>query len=99
MARIERGHRILKDHLHAPAQRPPRPLVERGNIIAVEYDRARGRLDQAEQRASERGLAGTGLADNADGLALADANVDAVQDNRPGESAGEVAGRPAVRNH
>ena len=41
--RIKRGHRVLKDHLHATAQRSAR-FVKRGDIAAVEDDRARDRL-------------------------------------------------------
>ena len=84
MPRIERGHRVLEDHLHAPAQRPPRALVERADVDAVEQDRAGRRHDETEQRPAERGLAGAGLADNADGLALADRDVDAVEHRRRG---------------
>jgi hypothetical protein len=55
--RIKRGHRVLKDHLHATAQRSARFFVKRGNIAAVEDDRARDRLDQPKQRPAQRGLA------------------------------------------
>ena len=47
-------------------------FVKRGDIAAVEDDRARDRLDQPKQRPAQRGLAGAGLADNTDRLAFAD---------------------------
>ena len=97
--RIKRGHRVLKDHLHATAQRSARFFVKRGDIAAVEDDRARDRLDQPKQRPAQRGLAGAGLADNTDRLAFADVNVDAVQHGRCHTSAREHRGRPAVRDH
>ena len=80
--RIKRGHRVLKDHLHTTAQRSARFFVKRGDIAAVEDDRARDRLDQPKQRPAQRGLAGAELADNTDRLAFADVNVDAVQHGR-----------------
>ena len=97
MPRIERRHRVLKDHLHAAAQWPAGALVERGDVGAVEHDRPRGRRDQTEQRAAERGLAGAGLADDADGLALADGEIDAVQDRRRRALGGERRRRAANR--
>ena len=97
--RIERRHRILKDHLHAPAERLPPALVERIDGGAVEQNRAACRRDQAEQGAPERGLAGAGFTDNADGLAAADANIDAVQDRGRLRAARQQAARAPVGNH
>ena len=102
MPRIERRHRVLKDHLHAPAQRLPFVLIERGNVAAVEHDRSGRRLDQAEQRPPERRFARAGLADDADRFAFADADIDAVQNGRHRPSALEQTptlpvGRPRAR--
>ena len=47
-------------------------------VDAVELDLARGRLEQADQRAAERRLAAARLADEADRLAAEDVEVDAV---------------------
>ena len=52
--------------------------VERGDVAAVEDDRARGRLDQPDDRPAERRLAAARLADDAEGLALRDGQIDAV---------------------
>ena len=73
-----------------------RALVERGDVAAVEDDRAGRRRDEPEQRAAERGLAGAGLADDADGLAAADRDVDAVQHRRRGRAAAEQAAQAAA---
>ena len=51
---------------------------ERREVAAVEDDLARGRLDQPEQRPPERRLAAARLADQAERLAAADLEVDAV---------------------
>ena len=42
MRGFEAGIRVLEDHLHAPAQRPQRRRVERGDVGAVEPDAAAG---------------------------------------------------------
>ena len=70
--RVERGERILEDHLHSPAQRPQRPLSEFGDVTAVEDDAPRGRLVEAQDRPPDGGLTAAGLADEAKGFAAAD---------------------------
>ena len=49
-----------------------------GDVAALELDRSRRRLDQAEDRPAKRRLAAAGLADEAEDLARADVEVDAV---------------------
>src|SRR5262249_9810338 len=73
---------ILEHHLHAPADLAHRPAVEASDIdrpaFAMEQDLARARLDGAEQRAADGGLAAAAFADEAERLTLQDHEVDAV---------------------
>ena len=77
-ARIERRVRVLEHHLHALAVRAHRAGVEMRDVLAVEADRAGGRLDQAQQQRADRRLAAAGLADEAERLARRDREADAV---------------------
>ena len=77
-ARIERAIRVLEDDLHGAPFRPHGLHVERGNISPIEQDGAVGGLDQADQRAAERRLAATGLADETERFAGHDIEVHAV---------------------
>ena len=70
-ARVERGVGVLVDHLHAPAVGQHRSRVEAGDVLAVDADRAGGRLEQLQQRAPDRRLAAAALADQAQRLAAA----------------------------
>ena len=65
-----------------------RSRPEPDEVDAVEDDLARRRLEQPQERPPERRLAAAGLADEADRLAAADVEVDAVDRL-------EVAGRCA----
>src|SRR5207249_8490410 len=76
--RVERVAGVLEDHLDPPALgaaelAPPGPQGH-----ALEGDRAAVTLDEPEQRARHRALAGAGLADEAERLAGADVEGDAV---------------------
>ena len=76
--RVERGHRLLKDHAEAVAAHVPHLLVrERREIGAVEPDVARGDArDRLRQKPHDRecgdALAAAGFADQAQNLALAE---------------------------
>ena len=68
--RVERADRVLEDDLHVAAHLLQRPCPsEPDEVDAVEADLARRRLEQPQQRASQRRLAAAGLADEADRLA------------------------------
>jgi hypothetical protein len=54
----------LEDHLDLRPQRPEIRLVHRSDIGAVIEKPAGRRLDEADQRPADRGLAGAGLADD-----------------------------------
>lgn len=68
-ARVERGEGVLKDDLHVTAEAAQVAGTRGKNVLAVEVDAAGRGLDQAEDHASEGGLAATGLADQTQGLA------------------------------
>src|SRR5262249_52431275 len=51
---------------------------EAEDVLPLEEDLARGRLDQAEDRAADRRLAAARLADETEGLAVADLERDVV---------------------
>ena len=76
--RVERRVRILEHHLHPLAQRPQLRLAEVCDVLAVEDDRATGRLVQAQQGPPDGRLAAAGLADEAERLAPLDRQRDAV---------------------
>ena len=80
MARIERGHRVLENHLHAPPQRPHFRLRQSRNVAAVEDDAARVDVDEPHERAPKRCFARPRFADDADGFAPAYPEVDSMQD-------------------
>ena len=85
--RIERADRVLEDDLHVPAHLLQRRALEGDHVDAVEADLARGRLEQPQQRASERRLAAAGLADEPDRLAAMDVEIDAVDGLQLGDGA------------
>ena len=78
VARVERRERILEDHLHPAAERPQLALAEVRDVLAVEHDRAGGRLVEAQDRAADRRLPAARLADEAERLAAPDRERDVV---------------------
>ena len=78
LARVQRRVGVLEDHLHLAPQRPQLALAQLGELGAAEAHRPRGRGEQLEHRARQGRLAATRLADEADRLALLDAERDAV---------------------
>ena len=79
-ARVEGGVGILKDGLHAAAQRAELVLGDAGDGVAVEGDGAGGGFDEAEDEARDGAFAGAGFADEAEGFAALDGERDAVDD-------------------
>ena len=78
--RVERGHRVLEDHRHLGApQRSHLAVAGADELLAVVGGRpgadhvAGG--EQAHDRAGEHGLAGAGLADDAERLAAVEAEA------------------------
>ena len=77
-ARVERGIRILENDLHVAAHDLQFLGLEGEDILAVEMDRAAGRLDQAQHGAPDGGLSAARFAHQPQGLALADKEADVV---------------------
>ena len=82
--RVERGHRLLEDHRQpVAAQRPHRVPVQPEQVRAIEDDPAAGdagRRRRQEPHDRKRGdtLAATGLADDAEGAAGVQPEIDTV---------------------
>ena len=77
-ARIERGVRILENHLQVAAHLAHVAAVELGQILALKDDLALGRLVELQNRAAGGRLAATRLADEPQCLTLLDIERDAV---------------------
>ena len=92
--RIERSIRILEDELHLATHILDLMLAHLGNIFTLEEHLTGGRLGQAHDGATRRGLTATGLADQTKGLARIDLerNVVHSRDDTLGEALGEHAG-------
>ena len=76
--RVEARVRVLEDDLDPPAIRLEGRTLEGRQLDAIETDRARSRLDEAKDQATDCGLAAAGLADEAERLAAPDVEVDAI---------------------
>jgi hypothetical protein len=84
-ARVERPIGVLEDDLNVAAPRAQRLRGQGDEIVAEEFDAARGRLDQAEQHAADRRLAAAGFADQAERLAQGDIETDIVDRAQQGD--------------
>ena len=81
--RVERGQRVLEDHGDVtPAHLPHGALIEGEKVNAGEQDFAADhpavRRRQLQDRVAGHGFAAAALADEAEGLALIDVQIDAV---------------------
>src|SRR6202158_1983235 len=77
--RIERGERVLEDHLHPLAVWAVLPARQLADLRAVDGDRTAIRLEQPDDDAAKRGLARAGLADEAQHFAAPYREVDIAQ--------------------
>ena len=77
-ARVERGERVLEDHLHLQPGSLARRRVQVLQALAVPAHLARAGRMQARHHARQRGLAAARLAHQPDHLALAHLQVHAV---------------------
>ena len=76
--RIQRAVRILENHLEpAPARAQFRP-AQAGDVLALEHNAAGGRLDELDDRASERGLAAAAFAHQPDRFARRDGEAHVI---------------------
>src|SRR3546814_19219572 len=97
---IERGEGILKDHLDSQRRFLGADLAVVPDRLAVEGETASGWRQNAGDHAPEGRLAAAGFADQADHLAGAAGEVDAVdggQDLPPTRSAQDLRARPEER--
>ncbi len=78
VARVQRGVRVLEDHLYVAAQRPHLPGAEVGDVPALELDLPLGRFQQPRDQPAHRRLAAARLAHHAEGLPRAYVEVEAV---------------------
>src|SRR5258708_24761899 len=77
-ARVERRKGVLKDDLHATSQLAHARAVEREDVVAIERDGARRRLDETQNGATGRGLAASGFADEGERLRCPDVEGNTV---------------------
>ncbi len=77
-ARIERTEGILKDDLHVAAQLPHLAAAGGEQIVAFELNAAGSWLDQTKDQPSQRALARSGFANQAESLAGMDVEGDVV---------------------
>ena len=86
--RIERGHRLLKDHRHGGGAQLPQPAVAGGQqFLADQLDAAAGGhqralLQQSHRGQRRHGFARAAFADHAQRFALAHLQRDAIDDAR-----------------
>ena len=92
--RVERSIRILEDKLHLATHVLDLMLAHLGNIFTLEEHLTGGRLGQAHDGATRRGLTATRLTNQTKGLARInlERNVIYCRDNTLGEALGEHAG-------
>lgn len=91
-ARVEAARRVLKDDLHASAEGSERRAGSGEDIDTVKPHAARGGWDEPEDASPDGGFAGTGLADEAEGLASGDGEADAVNGADDACGAGQEPG-------
>jgi ABC-type dipeptide/oligopeptide/nickel transport system ATPase subunit len=77
-ARIEGRVRVLKDDLHPPPNGAELRLFARRAVLAFEGDASAGRIEQTQNRPSERGLAAPRFADETECFPLADVEAHVV---------------------
>jgi hypothetical protein len=94
---VERGKRVLKDHLHIPPRGAAAPGRPGAQVGPVEGDPPRGRLDQPQQAAAQRRLARPGFAHKAQDLAPGDVEGHVIdRDQRRPCPSGQPSQQPAV---
>src|SRR5262249_29321735 len=78
LPRVQRGVRILEDHHHLPPDRPHLGARELRDVVAAEDQSARSGFEQSHDAAGHGRLTAARLADNAERLAFAQREADAV---------------------
>src|SRR5689334_1658699 len=77
-ARVERGVRILKDHLKPWPQAGELRRGKAADFLPAERNRALGHADELHDRPAERGFAAAGFADKAKNFAAGQAERNTV---------------------
>ena len=72
---VERAVGVLKHHLHIAPQRAKLPVRQVRDVPPGKFDRARRRLDHAQERAQKRRFAAAGFARDAERLTLVHGDV------------------------
>jgi hypothetical protein len=98
MARVERGARVLEDHLHAATHRPQLTAAEPRDVAALEQHAAAARAQQAKDDAQQGRLPRARFADDAERLARSDLQVDLVHCTRLGAAPEPPAGLKGLRD-
>src|SRR5690606_34985351 len=93
---VDRRVRVLEDHLHPPTELTQLFPPDSGDVPALEVDRARGRLLQAQEGPAQRALTGTALPDDGQSLARHDVEADPVERVHHPALAGEPAQQAAT---
>ena len=98
--RVERGARVLEDHRDFAAAQVAHLVFARGlDVDAGEHHRAlgdpAGAVEDAHHRIGRHRLAGAGLADDAERLALGDGDVDVLHGLDDAAAGGEFDGEVA----
>src|SRR5881409_2325747 len=75
---VQASVEVLEDHLHLAPQRAQLGAAQGGDVAPVEHDTPAAGVGQPQHRASYRGLAAAGLADQADGLVFPEIKAHAV---------------------
>ena len=75
---VQRGVRVLKDHLHFAADRLQLALAHMGNVLPVQQNFAGARLINADDRARAAAFAAAGLPYQPQGASAAQGKADIV---------------------
>ncbi len=76
-SRVQGPDRVLEDQLHLATECPQSDALQPQHVAPVELDRARARLDEAQDAAGQGRLARAGFADQGMHLARPDVEIDA----------------------
>ncbi len=92
MARIQRFHGILKDHLQLTPERAQLRLAERSKFAVLKGNVAGSRPEEAHNAFAQGGFAAAGFADQSDGFTRLERQADAVNGPVPLGSPSKKAG-------
>ena len=95
--RIQRRDRILKNHLHAPAQFAQFRSARAQPIFAPKINFAGIGLDQTQQHARQRGFAAAGFADDAQSFAALHRETHSIDGHRLPSRPGQHSARNGIR--